>query len=177
MDFNDIEKKIAAYDGKKVAIIVTGGGQGIAQLSTVPGASKLLKAIFIPYDYDDSVRLISAALTEFAGQDYREKAVCAKSARMLCLGGLKKWPGCRVIACTAATTTNRWRRGENQAFIAEGEFRPGEDPSMVMSEHHVKLSKLTEEDYNLMGKGYIAWKRRSEDRKITESILKLIFGE
>lgn len=176
MDYAEIEKKIAAYEGPKVAIVVTGGGQGIAQLSTIVGVSKLLHAILIPYSYDESVKLIGEALGPAVGEEYRERAVCEKSARLLCLGGMKRWAGCRVIACTAATTTSRWRRGENQAYIAVGEFRPGEDPAMVMTEHHLKLSKLTEKEYHAAGADYIAWKRRQEDREVTNFILDLIFG-
>lgn len=173
MHYMELEKKVAEYKGPKIGFVLTGGGTGVAQLATIIGVSKLLHAIHIPYSYDESVQLISAALGAQVGEEYREKAVSEKSARLLCLGGLKRWPGCRVIACTAATTTSRWRRGENQAFIAVGKFKP----ILEVKEHHLKLSKLGEEDYNSAGEGYISWKRRAEDREITEFIFGLVFGE
>jgi len=173
MDFNEVEKKVAAYKGNKVAIIVTGGGQGIAQLSTIPGVSKVLHSIIIPYSYEESERLIDDELGKGTGKSYTEKAVSESSAELLCLSGLYRWANCKVIACTAATTTNRWRRGVNQAFIATGRNLGGEKP---IDHHHLKFSKLLEEDHKTPG-GYASWKRRDEDRQITEYILKLIFGE
>lgn len=171
MDTHEVEKKIAAYKGKKVALVVTGGGQGIAQLSTIPGASKVLHSILIPYSYEESGKFIAEKLGPEKGAAYQEKAVSQNSAMLLNLAGQLRWSGYRVITCSAATTTIRWRRGENQAFISVG--GPGIEGT---KDYHLKLSKLTEEDYHLMGSDYIAWKRRSEDRQITEFILKLIFG-
>lgn len=180
MNPTDLEKKVAAYTGPKVAFVLTGGGAGVAQLATVVGASKLLHAILIPYSHDESVKLISDALGALVGEEYREKAVSEKSARLLCLGGLKRWPGCRVIACTAATTTSRWRRGENQAFVAVGEFPMGTEGGMVIKEYHLKLSKFSEEVYNTISDTsdeIVAWKRRTEDSEITAFIFKLVFDE
>lgn len=172
---------VARYEGPKLAFIVTGGGIGIHQLAQTLGASKLLHAIHVPYSYEESARFIREAWRAFPnkgvelGEKYKEKAVSKKGAELLAQAGSIIWPECRVISCSAATTTNRYRRGDNQAFIAKLEPTPNSINSA--RHHHLKLTKISEEDFKLMGLGYASWKRKDEDRQITRFLLKLALGE
>lgn len=170
---------VQRYRGPKLAFVVTGGGIGIHQLAQTLGASKVLHAIHVPYSYEESARFIAEAWGSSQkgrelGAEYEQKAVSEKGARLLCQSGSIIWPECRVIACTAATTTNRYRRGDNQAYIAVSEPATISDD---IKQYHLPLSKISEEDFKMMGLGYASWKRRSEDSEITRFLLKLALGE
>lgn len=175
---NDLfENFIKNYKGPKLAFIVTGGGIGVHELAQTPGASKFLHAIYVPYSYEESERFIDASFPENnggpfgLGRLYTQKAVSAAGARLLCEAGRRYWPTCKVIACTAATTTNRYRHGENEAFISVC------DLDNHKTDFHLKLTKIPEEDYKLMGLGYASWKRRVEDIEITKFLLKIAAEE
>jgi len=187
MNFAELEKKVASYTGPKIGFVLTGGGIGVAQLATVVGASKLIHSITIPYSSEESERFIREGLSVVKNdrraiersKAYAKHAVSEHAAELLALVGDKLWSGfqddpCGTVVCTAATTTSRYRRGDNHAWI--GIVRPG-GPwfDQRVTFHHLKLSKLSEEEYNKAGAGYIAWKRRDEDRQITEFILNQVF--
>ena len=190
MNFAELEKKVAAYTGPKIGFVLTGGGIGVAQLPMVIGASKLIHAIHIPYAFEETARFITEAYGEDGGlgqaMNYEARAVCEASALILASAAEKTWSpkehlladvghgSLGFVVCTAATTTSRWRRGDNHAWI--GIVKPGfTSLEERVSLHHLKLDKLTEEDYNKAGMGYVAWKRRDEDRRITEFILNQVF--
>lgn len=177
------EDFVVRYSGPKLAFVVTGGGIGIHGLAQTMGASRLLHVIYVPYSYEESAQFIAdgySTTNQFTGvlkgQEYAEKAVSKNGSQLLAMAGAKHWPECKVIACTAATTTNRYRRGDNQAFVAVAEPGADSDPRKI-SYHHLPLTKISEEDYTMMGLGYAAWKRRSEDSEITRFLLKLALGE
>lgn len=175
--FDDLVKR---YNGPKLAFVVTGGGIGISQLAQTLGASRILSVIHVPYDYEQSVKFITDTnqLKDSSyGKQYCDKAVSEGGARLLCMAGMFHWPTCKVIACSAATTTNRYRRGNNEAFICVGNPGVSVWPVDRTEDYYLKLTKSTEEDYKLMGHGYATWKRRSEDSEITKFLLKLALGE
>lgn len=170
------------YQGPKLAFVVTGGGIGIHQLAQTLGASRILHAIHVPYSYEESQSFIYRAYVspkgKELGSEYKQKAVSARGADLLCMAGARNWPNCKVISCTASTTTNRWRRGENEAFLSL--VNPTEHYTSFenkVKRYHKKVSKLDEEDYNRLGLDYAQQKRREEDREITRYILKLALGE
>lgn len=180
------EKLVDEYNGPKLALVVTGGGIGVYQLAQTLGASKVLHVVYIPYSFEESGRFIREAwnkkfdepkLAEQYVNGFMDKAVSAKGAKVLCQSGMLTWPDCKVVACSAATTTNRYRRGENQAYLCSGYLHNDvfvENPLEQLEQYHLPLSKLSKDEYEESGKGFIAWKRRQEDREITKFILKTI---
>lgn len=184
MNYDIFEDFVKNYKGPKLAFVVTGGGIGIHNLAQMLGASKILHAIYVPYSYEESERFIASAIDSrdgikngamFGKQYVEEGAVSKHGATLLQLAGRIVWPDCRVIACTAATTTSRYRRGENQAYIAMTD--PGQVLASDIKHFHLKLSKISESDYQMMGLGYAAWKRCTEDAEITRFLLRVANGQ
>lgn len=183
-----LEKVVNEYNGPKLALIVTGGGIGMHQLAQTLGASKILHVVYTPYSFEESARFIREAWTkqetvieavERAVCRFTDKAVSPTGAKTLCQAGMLTWPTCRVIACSAATTTSRYRRGENQAYICSGYLYNDPlsiEPLEQVDEYHLPLSKLSMKEYEESGNGFIAWKRRQEDREITNYLLKIILN-
>lgn len=183
MNYDIFEDFVRNYNGPKLAFIVTGGGIGIHNLASTLGASRILHAIYVSYSYEESANFIANSYLNMAltfdiskGNEYTQKAVSEHGAFLLASAGSVHWPQCRVIACTAATTTNRYRPGDNQAFIAVAEPSADLNPEKI-AHYHLPLTKISEEDYEKMGLGYAAWKRRSEDLEITKFLLKVANGK
>lgn len=178
MNYDIFEDFLKTYEGPKLAFVVTGGGIGIHNLAETLGASRVLHAIYVPYSYEESERFISNAMGPIhgpiLGKQYTDGAVSQHGAALLCMAAQRNWPGCRVVVCTAATTTSRYRRGDNQAYIAM--IDPGKAFTESVKHFHLKLSKISEPDYQMMGQGYAAWKRRSEDLEITRFLLNVANG-
>lgn len=176
---NEFEDFVRQYKGPKLVFVVTGGGIAIHQIAQTLGSSRILEAIHVPYSYEESARFIADAWGGSPkgielGYEYGQKAVSERGAELLCGAGSIVWPECRVIACTAATTTNRPRQGNNHAHVAVAEPASVSDK---INHFHLSLTKMSEEDFKVVGLGYAAWKRRSEDLEITRFLLKIALGE
>lgn len=170
-------EKIQKYNGPKLVFIISGGGIGVTDLVKVMGASKIVHAIQIPYDSDEAVRFVTQniRLPLPSGMEPIEleniKFVSEDWAKHLCNAGLTEYAGskCKVFAITAGITTNRYRKGENHAWIACGTTADN------IETHHLQLPKLSEEDHDKMFPGYVDWKRGSDDRQIADFVLDLVF--
>ena len=169
MDNAKFLKFIHDYTGPKLAFVVTGGGVDIHRIAQTAGASKILHSIYAPYAREESVKFISDYLSESDGKAFDEKAVCAKSAHLLCKAGLERWSTCRVVACTAAITTDRYRRGLNQAYVAIGE-----PSSKKITEYHLSLSKLEEYEHGVES---ALLKRKQDDCEIADFLMRLVLAE
>ena len=187
MDYKEIEKKMVAYKGPKIGFVLSGGGIGVAQLATVIGASKLIHSITIPYSYNESKRFILEGWRRFesnrsaidASIEYAAHAVSERGAELLATAGSNIWGApqqddpCATIVCTAATTTSRYRQGDNHAWIGVvNPYRSGPGENKFF---HLELSKLSEDDHRTAGAAYVAWKRRAEDREISDFIFNQVF--
>jgi len=182
MDFTKVEKMISEYEGPKVGFIVSGGGAGIANLATVPGASKIIHEIKIPYSLEAVENFLS--VVEVGRQGFYSKdAVSQDSALLLAEAARRSWgDNIKIIACTAAITTNRWRRGDNHAWIcvinpatSETSGKRFYNAKERTKSFHFELSKLTEEEYATAG-GFVSWKRRNEDNEISDFLLNQAFS-
>lgn len=170
---------------KPLALIVTGAAMEVFRLPQTPGSTKILTAIFVPYCWEQSVDFIAKHLPLEEALSFKDRAVSANSAKLLCQAGLKEWPNCKIVAVTGATTTTRYRRGENHAYVSCGtnsvskEWVDGEEQDvdhMVLETYHVKLPKLSEEEHNMCN-GDVAWVRADEDRAVANFALGLAFGK
>ncbi len=100
----------------RAMLVVTGGGtQAIADLLAVPGASRTVLEVVIPYS--------EAALAEFLGAD-PDQAVSVETAAALARAAYKRAvvlhaaEGSLVgVACTAALATDRLKKGTHRAHI------------------------------------------------------------
>ncbi len=165
-------KEYEESDGPKVAFVVTGGGVDTAKLMQAVGASSMVEAFYIPYSAEESCRFIGSYLGRPIGESFKEKAVSAKSVSLLAQAAKIRWPNCRIVACSAALTTNRWRRGENHAYIAVSE---PDSPHIHML--HKKLPKKSEEDFERMEHYDKCLTRQAEDTQLSQTLLRLATGE
>lgn len=100
----------------RAMLVVTGGGtQAIADLLSVPGASRTVLEVVVPYS--------EAALTEFLGASPR-RAVSVETAAALARAAYKRAVDLHAtegplvgVSCTAALATDRLKRGAHRAHI------------------------------------------------------------
>ena len=101
----------------KVVMAITGAGsQAVAWLLSVPGASATVLEAFVPYS--------TKSLQNYLGQEIQQsvsEATALNMARIAYRKAVASQNGDYTfmgVSCTAATTTDRVRRGHNQAFVA-----------------------------------------------------------
>ena len=167
-----LTRVVNEYSGPKLAIIVAGGGSGIARLCVIPGVSKVLYSMVCPYDTAATIKLIeqNGGVCRY----FKHKAVSPEAswelARCWEVRGGKEVV---VIGITGAITTSRYRRGNNEAFISIGR---GE----INAQYHIKLGKLPEsiyEDHIIPWReGVIFRTREKEDELIAMTALNLATG-
>lgn len=137
----------------KIVLAVTGGGAAcISDLLTVPGASKTVLEVVVPYS--------SSSLKELLGKSPNQ-AVSLATAREMASACLERAgildPGnieVAGVACPAALTTSRSRRGDNQAWVVVSTHEKN-------YEFHLELDKDVD-------------KRVDEDRIVSDMLLKSI---
>ncbi len=99
-------------------LVVTGGGsRAVADLLTVPGASRTVLEAWAPYG--------ERSLTEFLGTAPRQAVsveTASAMARKACERAVRLRPRADApvmgVACTAALATDRPRRGDHRAHVA-----------------------------------------------------------
>jgi hypothetical protein len=168
------------YDGNKLSIVATGGGVSLGLIALVPGASKVLHSFYCPYETRESIEFINKNYPPATreGPAFSKKAVSPDSAEELFMA---LWTKNKVdghtcihnIAVTAACSTTRYRRGENQAFIAFQNQDTLEDEIWQL-----KLSKAkSEAEHNLLVEtGGIYMLRALEDNMIARTAIRLAAG-
>lgn len=165
-----LTRLVAAHTGKKIMAVIAGGGVSVARLAMIPGSSKALGATWMPYDQDETVTWMESR--DVSGKAFQEKAVCAAAAKELHSAMTHVYGDSgQLLSITASITTNRYRKGDNQAFIAVN----WDDPI-----YHLKLDKLDESVYNDPIKPWVEqkifYKRQEEDEQIATVALKLLTG-
>ena len=137
----------------KIVLAVTGGGAAcISDLLTVPGASQTVLEVVVPYSSSSLKKLLGKSSNQSVSlETAREMAsVCRERAQILDPGNIQV----AGVACTAALTTNRSRRGDNQAWV-------------VVSTHEANYEFHLELDKNVD-------RRVKEDRIVSDMLLKSI---
>lgn len=165
-----LARLVASHEGKKIMAVIAGGGVSVSRLAMIPGSSKILGATWMPYDQDETVTWMEAR--DVSGKAFQEKAVCVLAAKELHNAMVHVYGDSNLLlSITASLTTNRHRKGENQAFILT---------SADDNVYHLKLDKLDESVYNDPIKPWVEqkifYKRQEEDEKIATVALKLLTG-
>ena len=135
----------------KIVLAVTGGGVAcISDLLTAPGASQTVLEVVVPYSSSSLEELLGKSSNQSVSlETAREMAsACLHRARILDPGNIQV----AGVACTAALTTNRSRRGDNQAWVVIS-------TNGANYEFHLKLDKDVD-------------KRVDEDRIVSDMLLK-----
>lgn len=162
-----LTKIIAEYEGPKLSFIVAGGGSAVSRIASIPGASKVLHSMYCGYEQEAMIRLIERNV--HVCRHFKEKAVSMESAWELARAweGAISWDRDKhkavIVAITGAITTNRDRRGKNEAFISIG-------AGPTNTQYHVQLGKLPSKVYEDEIKEWrdliIAATREKEDEHI-----------
>jgi hypothetical protein len=158
-DRASLVQAIHAAPGKIVLAVTGGGVQAITDLLLMPGASRTVLEVSVPY--------AGSALAELTGVDdgavstsTAEAMALACYSRAMALSGEFQSPGVVAgVACTAALVTDRERRGADRACLAvvDAEGTTSWD---------VSLSKAGPENA-VNG-------RVSQDRMVADSVLRAI---
>ena len=115
---SDLEYSITRIHNSKTKLVmsVSGvGSQSINWLLSVPGASKTLIEATIPYSNESLNRYIGEV-----PKQYVSKATALSMAKAAYMQGIQYGNhemGIIGVSCTGAISTNRKRRGDNQAFV------------------------------------------------------------
>lgn len=153
---------------KKLLAVICGGGISLSRVAMIPGSSKVLDAIWMPYSEDETATWLEQRTIAPAG--FNNKAVSGWAAKELWDALAYMHPGPKKVAITAALTTNRHRMGENHAYIAV-------DSGEVF---HLTLTKLPESVFTDPIRPWadekIFHKRQEEDEQVATVALKLATG-
>lgn len=161
----------------RLSAVITGGGVSVSHLLQVPGASKMVSGIYLPYAADETSFFISHFSGLGAASIFSRKTVSAEAADVL-VDALRRRDGNKnaetrnvvSLAITASITTSRYRRGNNEAFFAI-------EPAGLRA--HLVLPKLAEERFLDKVEGYVKWlvrtTREQEDQKIARVGLMLTY--
>lgn len=161
-----LTRLVSGYKGKQLAIVAAGGGVSVSRIALVPGSSRVLYDVSILYSEDATIAYIEREGLLFTA----EKMVSTQVANDLYHATTDRLQdSCAIVAMTSSLTTNRHRKGENQAFIRVGE-----------ETWRLRLDKLPESVYSDTVAPWrdqqIAVKRQKEDELVAEVALKLATG-
>lgn len=155
------------YTGPQIAFFIAGGGFSALDFRRFPGGSKIYHTAIEPYNVDTA-----NFLTQFAGADIPDPTAFAfvhPEQTLQALQALQNYcnrPNLLHVVINAALTTDRYRRGDNRAFISTSRG----------DSYAVKLNKLNEDQYNALSSRPEAIDRirEEEDRKIGQIALAII---
>lgn len=138
-----LRKFVTTYnEDYKFSICVLGAGNSLLDICKIPGASKIINQIWIPYD------------SKYLLKDTKAVSIEAVNKLRLLLDATR---GSVPVICTGAITTNRWRKGNNHAYyqVGSGAIK------------YCNMGKISEYQWNLLrdlhGLDGIIEKRTEED--------------
>lgn len=151
---------IAEYKGPKISIVACGAGTNLTQLLSIPGASRIMHGVFAPYSKESIQGLLDSYW-----EGYKiEKFFAPETSQLFADLALDIVPhdGEEVIGIgiCGALTTNRWRKGDNGAFISLASSNEGPECN------HMELPKLSEAEYGLKSSENLANLRLAEDLEV-----------
>lgn len=139
---------IQGYDGYPIRVVAAGAGISLSQICTYPGASKVIDGVLIPYSNQSMENMIGKV----------EKVVSKETIEKF----FELYDDTSVlqVCITGALTTNRYRKGDNHAYI--GLISPTRKDI-----YYVTLEKAPEELYNNFTPGQLIKLRQYEDNLIS----------
>lgn len=169
------------YEGHKLEIVLAGGGFSLFDLLKVPGASKFIESISVPYGFDsmkhymshgnknsDNTKIVSAegvakCMKSLIYQAKEKNARLYNQFQTAHKNTVEK----KYVVVSASLTTDRYRHGNNEAFIAilgQGIF-------------HVELDKLSHDEKwfnDDANRGRIQVVRYMEDETLATIVMALL---
>lgn len=166
-----LKRFVDGWEGKKIGLVMAGGGASAASLALIPGSSRVLYDMTILYAEDATKEFLHTyhdCLSKSAV--IPEKFVSKEMVLALQRAAVEKTgPACYPVIATSALTSGRPRKGDNVAYICGR----GDVWKLI-------LDKLPEEVYSDSVTPWreqrIAIKRQSEDELVAEVAIKLVTG-
>lgn len=146
---------IEQYNGPKLFIRCAGGPASFAKLMTVPGSTKVLGFMEFFSDSRELDGYLISKQTSYVNLEVAEELADEDS--------YYQSRDKVAIGCTCAFTTNRYRQGENEAYVV-----------INGKAWHLMFPKLSEEEHGMRGPLSIAQIREWEDMCTTMFILKTV---
>jgi hypothetical protein len=159
---------VARYRGKPLLrIVATGGGASLASLAMVPGASRVLDRLSIPYSLEAASHAIGKNGEPHGYKSVSDSMVRAYGKAMEAEGGQSMMR----VAVSAALTTDRHRRGAREAYVFFGDSRSE-------SVFHLEFAPVSPQQHEMwMNQGKLAALRAFEDQTIAMFVLRHLLGE
>jgi nicotinamide mononucleotide (NMN) deamidase PncC len=116
MDILSLITQIHASPATAVLVVTGGGSQAVADLLTVPGASRTVLEALVPYSDKSMTEFLGAAPTQavsietaaaLARQAYARACVLREAVEIPVVG----------LSCTATLVTDRPKKGEHRAHV------------------------------------------------------------
>lgn len=164
---------VEEYDGPPLRMLLAGAGSFAMRVLEVPGASRVLDSIQVPYS---TTRTLSYLMDNHPNDTFakdvqkvfhKTPAVSQQMCEWLHECNSNNLQGCAPLTVTAAITSKKQRQGQNHAFIGAG--MPN-----AYDIWHVQLHKLDDVDFEDRNK--IETRRFLQDRIISEIALSLATG-
>lgn len=137
--------------GKTLAIVATGTGGMWGSLINVPGASKVVQEVYIPYSPTAFSSMLAKPVAD-GNLPFQSVSVEALKTMQNHLKNRWKSDDVTKVAITGALTTNRYRKGEDQAYIAIDD-----------NVYNVKFEKVSKAEYDQMTPRDISAYRMNQD--------------
>jgi nicotinamide mononucleotide (NMN) deamidase PncC len=166
----DLFRIVQEYRGPPLKMLLAGAGSYAMRILEVPGASRVLDSIFVPYAEErmDQWLLATHPIPRVAEAILeRHPRVSQEMVSSLHVANCTSLGDAYPLTVTAAITSKRKRQGENQAFIAAG-------PPGSYDAWHVQLAKLEDVDFEDYNK--VEARRFVQDRIISEVALSIATG-
>lgn len=166
----DLFRVVEEYDGPPLKMVLAGTGSYAARILEIPGCSKVLDSIFIPYAEErlEQWLLATHPLPDVAEHVLKKQPkVSWEMVTVLHESNCTHLGNAHPLTITAAITSKKQRQGANHAFIAVG-------PPGAYDVWHVQLAKLENVDFEDFNK--VEARRFVQDRIISEIALSLATG-
>lgn len=167
-----LKEFVDKYNGKPIVFIVTGAGVSLSALTLIPGSSKVVEGIVVPYGETMFRHTVHPWVYDKKYVGYSHSTdlprVSPDVTRAYMIHALDKYGNdTPVVVVNGALITNRYRKGEHHAYFVVNRRL-----------YHVILPKETEEEWNELNKnGDIDVVRAEQDQSISKLVLAVLNGD
>ena len=160
------------YVGPKIAFLTLGGGYSCLDFRKMTGSSKFYYGSIDLYDQNFVVGFITK-YSKNRTFDLNQSIVSEETTMQLIESMILFYDNRDLlyVVVNSALTTDRYRKGENKAFVAIYNNKSSEHQI-----YKISLNKDSEKDHSLY-KDYLDIHRSIEDRKVGQSVLSLIMDD
>lgn len=142
-------------DSQPCSFFITGGGFSLLDVGKMPGASKVLADAYVAYHLLEEISILKTVLGEDVNKLTNGEVGFVSPwptywyAQAMLARHQDTIPDATICVVNASLTTNRWRKGNNEAFYAIAN-RPGNDKNGNIHMFKLHLNKLSLDEYNLI---------------------------